>query len=281
MIDTVFVSSTVIDLKSERRCLSQVIKDLGYKAVLSENMETQPLSSEEVCTRWARNCDIYILVLGERYGCIIPKYDISPTELEFQVAKESDPEKILVYVKDIEQRELRQQVFVNRVEDFTAGYFRGNPFHSIDELEQRVRMDLIRLMARKRAKQGYPLFLSKMIIDTSLQQRLLTYYNKLDQSGRLLLRLLYHNPGITEREIMRGQKINQKRVFHVIYPLIKMNMLFAEGQENIFFCVPADRKAYWDALFDTINRIHSAGEKICFLTLEDIFSTYEHYLEND
>ncbi len=281
MLDTVFVSSTVIDLKLERRCLSQVIKDLGYKAILSEDLETQSLSSEEVCTKWARNCDVYILVLGERYGCIIPEYDISPTELEFQVAKESDSEKILVYVKDIEQREPRQQAFVSRVEDFTGGYFRGNSFHGIDELEQRVRMDLMRLMARKRAKQGYPLFLSKMIIDTSLQQQLLTYYNRLDQQGRQLLHLLYHNPGITEREIMRIQKINQKYVFHVVYPLVQMDMLFAEGQENIFFCIPADRKAYWDALYDTINRIHSAGEKICFLTLEDIFYTYEHYLEND
>lgn len=67
----VFVSSTHYDLKHLRSSIENFIEQLGYEPVLSEKdsiayLPDAPL--DESCYREARNSDIFVLIVGGRYG---------------------------------------------------------------------------------------------------------------------------------------------------------------------------------------------------------------------
>jgi hypothetical protein len=48
----------------------------------------------------ARDCDIYIGVYGPRYGYIDPETGMSATELEYRHARQGNPNKVFIYLKD-------------------------------------------------------------------------------------------------------------------------------------------------------------------------------------
>jgi hypothetical protein len=67
----VFVSSTYYDLKHIRASLSSFIDSLGYESVLSEKGDIayahdKPL--DDSCYREASSADIFVLIVGGRYG---------------------------------------------------------------------------------------------------------------------------------------------------------------------------------------------------------------------
>jgi hypothetical protein len=67
----VFISSTYYDLKHVRSSLESFIELLGYDPVLSEKDDIAYLPDvplDESCYREARNSDIYVLIVGGRYG---------------------------------------------------------------------------------------------------------------------------------------------------------------------------------------------------------------------
>ncbi len=67
----IFVSSTYYDLKHVRSSLEKFISSLGYEPVLSEKGEVPSvpgLRPDESCCREVQECDIYVLIIGRRYG---------------------------------------------------------------------------------------------------------------------------------------------------------------------------------------------------------------------
>ena len=73
----VFVSSTYFDLKHIRSSLEVFIHSLGYDAVLSEKGDipyTPEIPLDESCYREVQGSDIYVLIIGGRYGAEISKY---------------------------------------------------------------------------------------------------------------------------------------------------------------------------------------------------------------
>ncbi len=105
----VFVSSTYYDLKHLRASLESFIESLGYDAVLSEkgNIAYNPeLPLDESCYREVLNTDIFVLIVGGRYGAeksdskgrvpegFFERYD-SITKEEYRRAVEKD---IPIYV---------------------------------------------------------------------------------------------------------------------------------------------------------------------------------------
>jgi hypothetical protein len=108
----VFVSSTYYDLKHIRASLEVFIESLGFDAVLFEKGDIPfapdaPL--DESCYREARNADIFVLIIGGRYGSsasatstpkgnkkFFEQYE-SITRKEFEAAHDADvPTFILV-----------------------------------------------------------------------------------------------------------------------------------------------------------------------------------------
>ncbi|NQT02206.1 MAG: DUF4062 domain-containing protein [Planctomycetes bacterium] len=107
----VFISSTFYDLKHIRSSLEQFIENLGYEAILSEKgaIAFDPdLPLDESCYREAKNSDVFVLIIGGRYGSPASTEGITPpegffdryasiTKREYQSALERDiPIYILV-----------------------------------------------------------------------------------------------------------------------------------------------------------------------------------------
>lgn len=150
------ISSTIEDLRDERQAADEAVRHFQFERFRSETLGSLSRSPEEVCDEMAKECDLYILIIGERYGWVIPQLGISVTEREYNVARDCDGEKILVYVKALEGavREERETLFMERVTDFRSGYFRSGEFVSATELADKIRNDIaIWISDRLRQKQ--------------------------------------------------------------------------------------------------------------------------------
>lgn len=118
----IFISSTMHDLEAERWVVKQAVEDLGHKYVvwLAEAVPPGSQPPRKICQQAVRECDIFVLLIGERYGAIRVKGDISATEDEYNTACESG-KPILVFVKDVPDREPRARAFLTRVGSFIDG----------------------------------------------------------------------------------------------------------------------------------------------------------------
>ncbi len=91
MIPSIFVSSTISDLRYLRDALKDAIADLAYHSVMSERGEVgylNPSTAAESCYRSVRQCQMAIIIVGRRYGS--PSEDgISVTHKEFRAAREA------------------------------------------------------------------------------------------------------------------------------------------------------------------------------------------------
>ena len=87
----VFVSSTMYDLSELRAQLRQFVDGLGWRAVMSEH-DSFPIDPDQTTVENSRqnvreNADIYVMVVGARYGSIDTEADKSVTNLEFIEAR--------------------------------------------------------------------------------------------------------------------------------------------------------------------------------------------------
>lgn len=119
----VFISSTVKDLQPERDAVEKAIAGLHLEAVRSEKVGSQSISPGEACRIMAQECDVYLGILGRRYGYALPE-GRSVTEFEFETAQETG-KPILLYRKQVPEDELEpeQKTFIERVGDFEKGYY--------------------------------------------------------------------------------------------------------------------------------------------------------------
>src|SRR5262245_33469890 len=99
----VFISSTYYDLKYVRSSLEQFIASLGFNPVLSERGSiaySHDQALDESCYREVQSSDIYVLIIGGRYGSeassskgrereISGKFE-SVTKMEYRAAVERD-----------------------------------------------------------------------------------------------------------------------------------------------------------------------------------------------
>jgi len=129
-------------LIEERSAVDEAIKEFRFERFRSENMGSIARSPQEVCDEMAEDCDLFILIVGARYGWVIPELNISVTEREYDIAKKNNPGKILVYIKDVERREERAKKFMDKVSDFKTGYFRPKPFDSLSALKDQAENDI-------------------------------------------------------------------------------------------------------------------------------------------
>jgi len=153
-----FISSTFIDLKAERKAVAKVLDmaDLNINA-----LDTKPASndsSKREIIKGIRESDFFILIVGSRYGSVLPKMTGSEhqsiTWWEYTIAlKENKP--VLVYFKeqgndddinfddrsspDFEKNVKKLKIFKHRLSE------KHNPkyFSNADELAQEIDSVLI------------------------------------------------------------------------------------------------------------------------------------------
>lgn len=106
----VFVSSTYTDLKEERQAAVQAILLSQHIPAGMELFSAQNKTQLQVIRNWIEESDIYMLLLGGRYGSIDPESGLSYTEVEYRYALElGKPVFALVMHKELLDKKLRSE----------------------------------------------------------------------------------------------------------------------------------------------------------------------------
>jgi hypothetical protein len=84
----VFVSSTYADLRHERQAAVEAILSAGHIPAGMELFAAGDKSQMEVIKRWINESDVFLLILGGRYGSIEPTEGKSYIQLEYEYAQE-------------------------------------------------------------------------------------------------------------------------------------------------------------------------------------------------
>ncbi len=82
----VFVSSTFTDLIEERQAAVSAILKAGHIPAGMELFTAGDQTQMDIIRQWIDESDVYMLILGGRYGSIEPTSGLSYTELEFDYA---------------------------------------------------------------------------------------------------------------------------------------------------------------------------------------------------
>jgi hypothetical protein len=184
----IFVSSTYYDLKHIRASLGLFIDSFGYDSVLSEKGDiayTHDKPLDDSCYREAENSDIFVLIIGGRYGSeasssttsskghFYERYEsITKKEFESAIAKDI-PVYILIekgvhseyrtFLKNKDKQDINyahvDSVNIFRFIDEILSLPRNNPvqsFEKFDEIESWLRdqwAGLFREMLRRQSQQ--------------------------------------------------------------------------------------------------------------------------------
>lgn len=102
----VFVSSTFADLKEERQAAVEAILTAGHIPAGMELFTAGDESQMNVIKRWIDESDVYLLILGGRYGSIEPTSQKSYIHLEYDYAVEQQKPLFAVVIDEeyLEQR---------------------------------------------------------------------------------------------------------------------------------------------------------------------------------
>jgi hypothetical protein len=82
----VFISSTYMDMKAERQAAVQAVLDAGHIPAGMELFAASDEGQMQVIKQWIDESDIFMLVLGGRYGSIEPESGKSYIQLEYEYA---------------------------------------------------------------------------------------------------------------------------------------------------------------------------------------------------
>ncbi|WP_420633080.1 DUF4062 domain-containing protein [Candidatus Palauibacter sp.] len=128
--------SSVMEGYSDYREAARLgIQQAGCDPVLAEHFAAQAISPRNACLDGVQSSDALVALLGARYGWVAPSGQ-SATEEEYDEARRRHM-PILVFVQDGAARELRQQEFVRRVEDYIGGHFRKS-FRDANDLRRLI-----------------------------------------------------------------------------------------------------------------------------------------------
>lgn len=140
----VFISSTIKDLEAERQAVEEAVREMRYEPVRLEALGSISASALEASLLYDDLSDIYLGIIGARYGDIPSGEARSVTESEFWRAREIGL-PTLVYVKEPDgtAREEKEQEFLERVQKVVL---HAKPFKTTEELISHVKDDLDRLV---------------------------------------------------------------------------------------------------------------------------------------
>ena len=159
------------EFAQERAMLGEYIRQDAlfsryFDPFLFEELPAQDLSAQKAYLDAAANTDVYLALVGERYG-----YEdgegVSPTEREYDAATENGAYR-LAFIKDVPGREPKEEAFKRKIEkDVTRGPVDAaiHPLARIEDLDK----DKIRwFVGMAREKRRFPLQYTEENIHTIL-----------------------------------------------------------------------------------------------------------------
>jgi len=96
----VFISSTYEYLKLDRQAAVSAILKAGHIPAGMELFTSGDKSQMDTIRRWIDESDIYMLILGGRYGSVEPATEVSYTELEYDYALEQEKPLFAVVINE-------------------------------------------------------------------------------------------------------------------------------------------------------------------------------------
>jgi uncharacterized protein YjbI with pentapeptide repeats len=96
----VFVSSTYADLREERQAAVEAILMAGHIPAGMELFTAGDQSQMDVIRRWIDESDVFLLILGGRYGSIEPTSQKSYIHLEYEYALEKNKPSFAVVIQE-------------------------------------------------------------------------------------------------------------------------------------------------------------------------------------
>ena len=113
----VFISSTYTDLIDERQAAVQAVLDAGHIPAGMELFKAGNSSQLKTIYKWIDESDVYMLILGGRYGSIESKSGKSYTQLEYEYALSKNiPVFAVVLNQDFLTKKITKQQLVNVME---------------------------------------------------------------------------------------------------------------------------------------------------------------------
>ncbi len=157
----IFVSSTYLDLKEERQACVETILKAGHIPAGMELFSAGDESQLELIKRWIEDSDVFLLILGGRYGSIEPKSQLSYIEYEYRYAIElKKPFFSLVMSEEYlnqKAKKARKKVteYIERInyqkyQDFKQFVLRSisQYFSSVDQIKLEVSLSLNIIQSR-------------------------------------------------------------------------------------------------------------------------------------
>lgn len=141
----VFISSVVGGFEAYRQAARRAVENIAAIPVMCEDFGARPYSSERACLTEIEGSDVFVLLIGERFG-FETEQRISVTQQEFRHARHLGV-PILVFVLEGALEE-RQLAFRQEVEAYHSGFCR-EMFISAEQLKDRLVRQLV-LLGRTR-----------------------------------------------------------------------------------------------------------------------------------
>ena len=140
----VFVSSTLRELADERRAARAAIERMRLAPVMFE-LGARPHPPRDLYRSYLDQSDIFVGIYWESYGWVAPDEQISGLQDEYDLAPATMPK--LIYIKASDHRDERLKTLITRIQtDDHAAYL---PFHTAEELQERLTDDLATLLAER------------------------------------------------------------------------------------------------------------------------------------
>jgi len=130
----VFISSVIKGFEQERAAARRAVESLRQSPVMAEDFGAKPHSARVACLEGVRSSQIYVGILGERYG-YVAQSGVSVTEEEFLEARRRGL-RLLLFVEN-GPKESQQQAFLDRISQYEEGYHLAF-FGSAEELNDKV-----------------------------------------------------------------------------------------------------------------------------------------------
>ena len=96
----VFISGGVGALAPYRQAAMETCHRLGLSPVLMDNVAGQQATLEDALRQAVESCDVFVLLLGHRYGVRLPGQRLSYTEMEYRWVAERPRIAVLPFVVD-------------------------------------------------------------------------------------------------------------------------------------------------------------------------------------
>ncbi|PZT54339.1 DUF4062 domain-containing protein [Paenibacillus silvae] len=96
----VFISSTYIDMIEERQAAVTAVLNAGHIPAGMELFKSGDQSQKDTIKRWIDESDVYMLILGGRYGSLDPESGKSYTHWEYDYAGEQGKRRFAIVIKD-------------------------------------------------------------------------------------------------------------------------------------------------------------------------------------